>query len=273
MAYSEQLTRWLGLSQDFSSLVASSPSLRSKEKRPDLMIELSEGSRKKRFIIECDTRPASRVDLERRMALLQGNFSKRGCDLEQIVLNLTGGDQPEETLELSVKTRIINLACMEAPEDIKSWPLGALPFVGLMKNAKDKGISETVLRASAEGGEHRLLLIAAIYEFASLGKGEEFVMRVQEKVRHRNPFVELIEQVRKEGREEALEEGRVEGRVKELRSTLRDLISRKFPQIKAATITKRLKACDEPTLRGLVLRILDDLSWKQFWASENSPRQ
>jgi hypothetical protein len=219
------------------------------------------------------------------MALLQGNFSKRGCDLEQIVLNLTGGNQVQEFLELKLKTRIINLACMEAPEDIKSWPLGALPFVGLMRNAEDETIANNVARASAEGGEHRLLLIAAIYEFASLGKGEEFVMRVQEKVRHRNPFVELIEQVRKEGREEAreevreeaLEKGREEGREEErakaraqvlddLRTTLFELLSRKFPQIKATTITKRLKACDEPTLRGLVLRVLDDLTWKQFWA-------
>jgi flagellar biosynthesis/type III secretory pathway protein FliH len=110
------------------------------------------------------------------------------------------------------------------------------------------------------------LLIAAIYEFASLGKGEDFVMRVQAKVRHRNPFVEMIEQVRKEGREEALEEGREEGRLSELRSTLRDQLARKYPQIKATTITKRLKACDEATLRSLVLRVLDDLNWKQFWA-------
>lgn len=128
-------------------------------------------------------------------------------------------------------------------------------------------MTNDALQASTDCCDQRLLRIAAIYKFASLGKGEEFVMRVQKKVRHRNPFVEMADDSREAALESRLESGLEQGQLLALREVLLRQLPRKFPARRITTIRARVrKIKDSARLQKLIDRILDDLSWEDFWA-------
>lgn len=57
LAFSEPLIRWLALAEDFSIVGSNSPALRVRERRPDLVIDLIQGERERRVVIECDLSP------------------------------------------------------------------------------------------------------------------------------------------------------------------------------------------------------------------------
>ena len=115
LAYSGELIRWLELAEDFSILGSNSPARRTQERRPDLLVDFSEGDQERRVVVECDLSPLSSEDLIRRAALTQALFSKDGVEPEQVVLNLTGGKEVEEIIEKKVTIRRINVACRSSP--------------------------------------------------------------------------------------------------------------------------------------------------------------
>jgi hypothetical protein len=134
LAFSEPLVRWLALAEDFSIVGSNSPARRLRERRPDLVIDLREGERERRVIIECDLSPQTSEELIRQALLTQVSFSKEGCEAKQVILSLTGGSVVEERIERRVSIQPINVGCMEAPRDIENVPLGVLPIVGFYED-------------------------------------------------------------------------------------------------------------------------------------------
>jgi hypothetical protein len=254
--FPEDILQWLNITGQLVGV--SSPELRGNARSPDILFELRDDQGEtRRLTLECDLRPRE-VDL--RAAMTHSLFSEDGRAPEQIVLNLTGGESHGREFsrsETTIITQSIFWASRRAPGRIEEVPLGALPFAVLMLGTSHEQVRIALDRAFAavtqHGHAHCELLADAIADFAELKFGEEEAMTIQETVRKRKSFSEILQEERNDALKTGIESGIETGIERERRSILGSQLRARFGE-RAQPFIDQLDTQSGEVLRSIATR-------------------
>jgi hypothetical protein len=136
-------------------------------------------------------------------------------------------------------------------------------------------------RSMRDSGLNGAVLTITTLNFVESGQGMEFTMTVQQRLRAGRMFLESLRETlqadvaaaREEARAKALSEERKAVRdeianegLEMLRQVLREQIARKYPGHNPVTIDRYLKPLNFEVLKGLGLRLFDELPWADYWS-------